>query len=287
MQIRLSHMLCFCVLLASCDKRPKEVGNGVGESGNQPGPAVTKTQRPPPREATDPDVELQKSLTTAKAIVNEDERNQAVATIVWNLAEADPARALESLREIPGDARGRSPLIQHFAMRFAEHDATAAIQWAGTLESPEEASAAIGKIALVIAETDPVKAANLISESAIAGRDFDVAVVEVIQQWAAISPPDAAAWVVLFDRSEARSAGLQSVLGLWAESDVQAALKWIDTLQGDVLIDDARKAMVEATLQQTDDVQAEWIQLANPKIRTLFQDLKNSSPKSDAEDGSR
>ncbi|MEX1113920.1 MAG: hypothetical protein WEB53_01635 [Akkermansiaceae bacterium] len=287
MQIQFRSLVCFGILLASCDKPPKEVGNGAGESENPLGPAVTKTQRPPPPEAPDPDVELQKSLATARAITPEDERNQAIETIIWNLAETAPARALESLREVPGDGRGRSKLIQHFAMRFAEHDADAAIQWADTLESPEEASAALGKIALVLAETDPVKAAGLISESGIAGRDFDVAVVEVIQQWAAISPPDAAAWVVLFDASEARSAGLQSVLGLWAESDVQTALKWIETLDGEVLIDDARKAMVEATFEQTDDVQAEWMQLANPEIRSLFQEIKNPSPKQNAGDENR
>lgn len=279
MPARLHHLLCFCALLASCDKRPREAASG-DELKNQTGPAITKTQRPPQLEAPDPDEALQKELSAARSIVAEDERNQALSTLFWNLAETDPPRALEALREIPADASERSPLIQHFAMRFAEHDIDAAIQWAEALESPEEKSAALGKIALVIAETDPVKAANLISESGIAGRDFDVAVVQVIQRWAAISPPDAAAWVVLFDPGEARSAGLQSVLGTWAENDAQAALKWIATLENEVLVDDARKAMVEAALQQTDEVQDEWMQRADPEIRALFQEIKDR----DAED---
>lgn len=274
MPLRLRHLLCLCALLASCDKRPGEAANG-DELKNQPGPAVTKNRRLPQQEAPDPDETFQKSLTAARLIVAEDERNQAFATLVWNLADTDPARALLGLAEIPKDAGERSPLIQHLAMRFAEHDLDAAIQWAETLENPEEKSAALGKIALVLAETDPVRAAGLISESGIAGRDLDVAVVEVIQRWSAISPPDAAAWVTLFDPGEARSAGLQSVLGAWAEKDTQAALKWISTLENEVLIDDARKAMVEAALQQTDEVQDEWMQRAGPEIRAIFQDLKD------------
>ena len=62
---------------------------------------------------------------------------------------------------------------------------------------------------MIIAETDPQRAATLLSESGIAGRTFDVATVQVIQRWATQSQSRAAAWVALFPPGRGPRSGNQ------------------------------------------------------------------------------
>jgi hypothetical protein len=87
---------------------------------------------------------------------------------------------------------------------------------------------------LIISDTDPQRAANLLSESGIAGRTFDVAAVQVIQRWAAQSPSHAAEWVALFPPGAAREAGIKIIAEHWLARDAPAAIAWSDTLHDEV-----------------------------------------------------
>ncbi|MEO5716389.1 MAG: hypothetical protein ABIT37_23120 [Luteolibacter sp.] len=279
MTCRFRLLFCLSLLLVSCDKPPEKRGTGEPEAKSKAPPAVTKSTRDPSPEARK---KVRDSLNEANRISSPEERATAVAAIVWDNLELDPKLAADAFQQLTPGSPERVRLVQHLAMRLAEEDADAAIKWADALGNPDEVSFAYGKIALVIAEADPERAANLLSESGIEGREFDVALVQVIQRWAASKPADAAAWVVLFDPGEARTASINTVVSLWAKSDAPAAFGWIGTLQNDALREEARQAMAEAILQQTPSVQNEWIKLASPEIRDAFEKLKQQADK-DAE----
>ncbi|MEO7099523.1 MAG: hypothetical protein ABI162_09200 [Luteolibacter sp.] len=283
--MRFRPLLWLSLLLASCDKRPENQGAEKHGTITEPPPAVTKSHRAELNQSkpTEASGANRDALDEAKKISSPKERDKAVAAIVWENLELNPKLALEALQELAPGCGERVRLIQHFAMRLAERDIEEAIKWADTLENPEEISLAYGRISLVLSDSDPARAANLISESGMAGREFDVAVVQVIQRWAASSPPAAAAWVVLFDPSTARSAGINTVVSLWAKSDTQAALTWIGTLQNEGVREEARQAMAEAILQQPPKTQNEWLQLSDPAIRSDFEKLKARSGKEAAQ----
>ena len=283
--MRFRPLLVLSLLLASCDKRPENHGAGNHETITESPPAVTKSHRAASDQSkpTEASGANRSALDKAKRISSPEERDKAVAQIVWGNLELDPKLALEALHELAPGCAERVRLIQHFAMRLAERDIEEAIKWADTLENPEEISLAYGRISLVLAESDPARAANLISESGMAGREFDVAVVQVIQRWAASSPSAAAAWVVLFDPSTARRAGINTVIPLWAKSDIQAALTWIGTLQNEGVREEARQAMAETILQQPPKTQNEWLQFSDPAIRSDFEKLKARSEKETAQ----
>ncbi len=273
-------LFCLSLSLPSCDKPAEKRNTGGSEVKPKAPPAITKSKRAPSSEARK---KVRDSLDGANRISSSEERATAIAAIVWENLELDPMLAADAFQQLTPGAAGRVRLVQHLAMRLAEEDADTAIKWAGTLGNPEEISFAYGKIALVIAETDPERAANLLSESGMEGREFDVALVQVIQRWAATKPTAAAAWVVLFDPGEARTASMNTVVSQWAKSDTPAAFEWIGTLQSDALRDEARQAMAEAILQQTPTIQSEWLNLANPEIRSSFEKLKQQADKDDAE----
>ncbi len=55
--------------------------------------------------------------------------------------------------------------------------------------------------------------------------------MQVAQHWAANSPAAAAAWVSLFDDSEARRTGLKAIVTTWSRTDPQATMAWLGTIQ--------------------------------------------------------
>ncbi len=259
------------MLLVSCDKPAPTSGD---RGGDDTAPAVTKTVRPPRQAPPDRMEEFESALDQALRLPTVDERNRSIAGLVWNHADTDARLALNAFERLSPDAPERTRLIQHFAMRFAEQDIDQAIRWAESLADPEEISVAYGRISLVLADTDPSRAANLISESGMAGREFDVAVVQVIQRWAKSSPADAAAWVVLFDPSSARTAGIHSVVSHWARQDPAATVNWIASLEQEDLRKHAEYGMAAAILEQSPEIQNEWLQIAGPEVEAEFETLK-------------
>ena len=203
-------------------------------------------------------------LAAARDIADETERLTAIAEVAWNHLEADPEIALQALESLPADHEERILIIQHFALLMAEDDPEAALAWAETRSSETEIAAAKGQVALALAGTDPERAAHLLSESGIEGRDFDVVVVEVLERWAGISPPAAADWVVQFPPGEFRAAGIKSVVSEWAQIDAAAAATWARSLSDEAIRSEAATAMAEIIAEETGPLRSQLIELADP-----------------------
>jgi hypothetical protein len=194
------------------------------------------------------------------------EREKALGTVAWNALEIDPGLACEAFLQLPSNSPEKMQLIKHYAMRLAERNPEEALAWAATVGSEEEVAAAFGQIALELAETDPSRAAELLSESGIAGREFDVAVVQVIQRWAAKSAPDAAAWVSSFPPSAAREAGVRAIAGQWLPLDPQASFAWLDAQRDPEMRRETARAMQGVILQQPEEIRDAWLQHADARI---------------------
>jgi hypothetical protein len=260
------------LLLISCDK-PKE-NSVVAENETSPS-RITKSVRPPQNdELTVTPTQLRENLKQAAEITSPKERDQALQEIIWDALELDPELARQGFKQLTSGSPERNQLIQHFALRLAEASLEQAVEWAATLENDQEKSLAYDKISLVLAESEPAKAAQMLSESGVAGRDFDVAVVQVVQRWAANSPADAAAWVSLFDDSEARRAGLKTVVATWSRTDPQATMAWLGTLQNPSIHQEASTGMAETILDLPESRQDELLRLVSPEIRASFEKLK-------------
>ena len=240
-------------------------------------PRVTKTLRPPRTEPLSTPEELRETFKKAEEIQSPQERNHALEEVVWDALELDPQLAAEGFLKLTPGSEEKNRLIQHYAMRLAEQSFDEAIKWAATLQDEKEQSLAYDNIALVLAESEPERAAQLLSESGVAGRDFDVAVVQVLQRWAALAPEGAAGWVVLFDAGEARSAGLKAVVGTWSRSDPQAALNWLGSLQNPAIHQEAVNGMAETILEMPEGSQDDLLRLVTPEIRSRFESLKTEA----------
>ena len=260
-------MLGLGLSLASCD----EPGSDRASDARETKPAhQPQNRRPatPQRSAVEPAQELRERLVAASALESPAAREKALAEIAWDAIEIAPETAHEAFRLLSPGSPEKLRLIRHYAMRLAAQNVDEALAWAASLESEIEISAATGHIALEIAETDPVRAANLLSESGIEGRDFDVALVQVVQRWAANAPADAAAWVVGFPPTAARKAGIQAVVEPWLRRDLGAAFAWVESLQDSALRAEAIAGLQAAIDQQPGEIRDEW--LRHPGAQSLL-----------------
>lgn len=252
----------------SCDKPGPEDGRP------DPGGTQTRTSRgghSPRQPVQGSPAELRKILKSAVGIESPAAREKAIADVAWNALETDPDLAVEAFLQLPTGSTEKIRLIQHYAMRLAEQNPDEALAWAATLGSEEEISAAHSQIALALAETDPRRAASLLSESGIVSHEFDVTVVQVVQRWAAQSPPDTAAWVARFPSGPAREAGIKIIADRWLQADPQAAFSWLAALQDTGVRKEAALGMEEAILQQPKDIRDTWLQHADDSIRSELE----------------
>ena len=271
MSARVFPLLGLGLLLASCDK-PKKTATEPADQTTAP--RVTKSDRPAPEDPPKSRDHLRAAFKAAEEKASPEEKNQALAAAIWEALELEPELARQGLQQLATGSEEKNRLIQHFAMRLAENNVDDAVKWAAALEADEEKSQAFGKIALVLSENQPERAAHLLSDSGVAGRDFDVAVVQVVQRWAAQSPAEAAAWVILFEPGEARSAGLKEAIAVWARNDAQAAFSWIAAIQDEQIREDAVSGMIGTILDQPESTQQDLLEIAPPDLRARFEKLK-------------
>lgn len=260
-------------MLLGCDKSDPA---GVSKDADASAGSIARGSHALREHSPDASAELRNSLETAATIESPEAREKALAEIAWNAIEIDPKLACAAFLQLRTGSPERIRLIQHYAMRLAEQDHDEALAWANELGTEQERAAANCQIALAIAETDPLRAANMVSESGIEGRDFDVAVVQVIQRWAARSPVDAGAWVSSFPPGAAREAGIQIIAAQWLPRDAPTAFAWLDSIKDHKLRQETAQAMEGIILQQSEEIRKAWLEHADPRIQN---ELEQQRPK--------
>lgn len=229
--------------------------SGRGEDDEDPEPTL------PPGEA----------LAAALRLESPVAREKALAEVAWNTMETDPELAHSAFAHLPAGSPEKIRLIRHYAMTMAEANPEAALEWAAARLTPEEMAAARGQVALAIAERDPAQAATLAAESGLAGRDLDVVVVQVVQRWAAKSPPDAAAWILLFPQGPARESGVRHLAEIWLPRDAGAAFTWLGGLSDTTFRAQAARGMQGVLLQQDKETRASWLNRASTEVRSELE----------------
>ncbi len=231
--------LLLALALAGCDKPEKQAPDTA---------APTTKREVRPQRTTPPDIgkRLRSALAEADGIDSPEEREKALAAVAWDALEHDPALSRETLEKLTPGGPERVRLLQHLALRMAEENADEALRWADSFSSEVEKSAACGQIALALSESDPHRAANLLSESGIEGRAFDVVAVQVIRRWAAQSPADAAKWVELFPPGESRATGIQMLVSEWIATDEPAVTAWRSTVRDESIRSEIDSAIHDA-----------------------------------------
>lgn len=251
--------------LLSCDKPSrgnvrKQSGTSIHETRSARHRAISFDSKSAESAAIDSIAELRNSLAISEVMPCSNARDKALAEVAWNAMEIHPETAEQAYVQLSANSPEKLRLTSHYAMLAAAGNLDEAIKWASSLDSEYEISAATSHIALELASKDPVRAANLLSDFGIEGRDLDVAVVQVVQRWASSSPPDAVAWVEIFAAGSVRQASLQAVFERWLVQDPGAAIQWVESTHDAALRGEAVSAISSVLFQQPESTRQRWIE---------------------------
>jgi hypothetical protein len=268
MMLRLLMFYVPCLLLFCCNKQ----GSVSVKDREQTGEVSKPRQKYSDRERTDHKPANHRTpLEKLDRIESSAMREKALSEFAWNAIETDPALAQEAFQRLTAGSSEKIRLIEHYALRLAEQNIEEALLWSDGLSTEQEKAVAKYNIALVIAKTDPLLAASMLSECGIAGRDFDVAAVHVIRSWASSSAPDAVAWVSMFPPGPSREAGFQAIAQQWLISDPGAVFSWLESTTDNTLRHETSKAIAGAIDQQPPPIQEDWLKQASPSVRNELQ----------------
>ncbi|WP_035601010.1 hypothetical protein [Haloferula sp. BvORR071] len=225
--IRTRHLILSLIALAATACGKKEPAATVPRNAADPKAART-ADRSLHGEGEDEEPAKVLARTFEDALVSPDAaaREKALEQVAWDGIDVDPELARRAYKELAPDSPVKRKLSAHFAMRLAESDPDAAIEWASGLEAGERTES-LGRIAVVISAKDPERGAKLAAEQVTAGPVQDRAVVQVLQRWSQEDPVAATEWAGDFPAGAARSAGLKFSLGGWLEHDPVAAAAWV------------------------------------------------------------
>ena len=140
-----------------------------------------------PREAAD----------WASQLPDPGERTLMLSVICYQIAEADPALAIESAARLDLREQGYGT-VANLTQQWAARDFAAASAWALRQPDGTQKDQLLQWIILVRAQTDPFSAGALAAEQIPPGTVQDEAVLTVVNQWARSDVAGAAAWVAGF-----------------------------------------------------------------------------------------
>lgn len=165
--------------------------------------------------AKDPTGALDWAATLADATA----RDAALTDVCLQVAEVNPASAVQICERFMPDNNIASPPLEALAERWAEKDFSATLAWTQSHPAGEQRDGLMAQMALLEAQSLPREAAVLAVQQMSPGARQDEAVISVVHQWALRDFTAASAWVAQFpemplrDRAEGELSGIALYAG--------------------------------------------------------------------------
>jgi hypothetical protein len=223
------------LLLSACEKKNDSSASGSGSDGQAKPTRVDRRERDErERNARESKAleEITQALEAAEKEADPEARQKALAAVAWDAIDIDREIAQKAFAGLTPGGEDAKRLVAHFAMRMADTDPDGALEWARGLEQEEERNDAIGRIAGVIAESDPKLAVSLATTEVPEGLPRDRASVQIVQRWSQKEPKEAATWVTSsLPEGQSRKVALQVIASSWSERDASGFAAWASSQQ--------------------------------------------------------
>lgn len=219
------------------------------------------------------DKDLFSAIKWARQLAGGEDKNEALKSVVGEAVRFKPGLAVElAVREqIPID--NLPEFLAYASAQWAATEPDDASEWAQQLPEGPTREQVLSRVAMSMADRDPVSAANLIVSVIKAGRPQDDAVVGVVQRWVQKDPAAAAKWVATgLPDNPLRLTAVENLVSIWADRDLDAARQWISTVAPGKFRDAAvAHYVIKAALVAPDDalLMVESIEDADLRARQL------------------
>ncbi|QJE94612.1 hypothetical protein [Luteolibacter luteus] len=134
---------------------------------------------------------------------NPRERDTMVSYVSFEVAKTNPERAVRVLRETNINADRREIMVESLSQQWSRADDLQPLaEWLATFPEGEERDSLFARVANAQAQTDPARAAALVSREIPAGQIHEEAVLNVLRKWAWTDAEAASKWVELFPKDD-------------------------------------------------------------------------------------
>ena len=224
-------ILSSLLLFSACEKKNESTSQTSAPEESGPGKSTksTKTDRHAGTRSerqTAAKNELREALEAAQSETDPATREKALSQVAWDAIDIDRAIAQQAFAGLTRGSEESRKLIAHFAMRMADDDPEAALEWARNLEDAKERDEALGRVAAVIADKNPGKAATLALEEIPEGPIRAQAVIQVAQRWTQTNPAKTGEWLATLPAGLARRSSVVVLARSWSETDAAGFGAW-------------------------------------------------------------
>jgi hypothetical protein len=209
----------------------------------------------------DPDA----AIAFARAKHEGEGANPLLVGIIRGIAPADLSRATSLLQELPY-SRERGDALQSILPFVMENGADIALTWTAGIADAQLKSGAITYIMSDLADSEPMRAAELLIT--LADNDAAVRVADdVAGSLARVDLEQAKNWSAGLD-DDLRAEAVEGIIGHYASQDPVAASEWLGSLAGTTNLDSAIRQFAWRSQGSQPELAADWIgQIQSPERR--------------------
>jgi hypothetical protein len=196
--------------------------NAAVFSATIPGPALRNdvvadpapTNHPPAWEpgagqATNADL----ALAAALKLPEGDARNRALAAVCFSVAQNNPANAVTLAQALHLDEQ-TGAVMENLVQQWAVSDPASALGWTFQQPADDRRDALMTRVAYALSQTDPARAASLVTDQISPGTAQDEAVMMVVNQWGNQNLAAAATWVETFPEGPLQKRAVEELEGI-------------------------------------------------------------------------
>lgn len=248
--------------------------------------------------------EIQRLLACAQPVGRGELRNDGVIQLLHQLAEHDPAAAIEFAVQHP-ELHGQADLAAELFGGWLDRNEGSARDWLGGVppgdlrvqvvpilvahwasEQPEEALALAGELPGYDGELDPLRPfGNWNHGDEIEGRVRERAYAGIFGEWAGSDPVAAAQRATALEDPLLRNLAMQEVAAKWILKDSAAALQWMNELPAGPVRNSALQGMMAGWTAQDPRAAASFLTALDESsertewLRLLGENWSSSDPK--------
>jgi hypothetical protein len=182
--------------------------------------------------------DLEAAIRWAEGLVEDAEKNVILIEVGFEAARMHPRRAVDLAARMPPE-KLRDELLVHAVRQWASVDASVAGAWASELPESQLRQEVLSAVAVSLSSQDGRKAAGLVAQAMVTGKEQVDASILVARNWGARQPEEAAEWISLFPDSLVREEALRGLVAGWSGRSTKAMLAWVDSLPDSPLREEA------------------------------------------------
>lgn len=183
--------------------------------------------------------------------------NQKFNEIISSLADSDSNAAIEYIRQMPPGA-AKTDSIGSIAQKLAEQNPAKALEFVNSLEYENERERALNNLSWGFAQN------GIQTTSALVSASEDPAIQRTLargiaQEWSTYNPSAALEWVESLKDNEAKTNGLEAILGNLAQEDPAQAMDYIENSIEDAETENAYRSLFSDWSRLDPEAAVEWL----------------------------